>query len=156
MAGRGVRVGITVQDDGFGRALTELLRRTANLQPVFDEVGSYLLSSTQERFEAEAGPDGTAWPALAASTLSRPGRGSPARKLRDRGHLYASLNYRATRLSAEAGTNRAYARIHQKGGKAGRGRQVTIPARPYLGISEGDRREIGAILHGYLSAGVTR
>ena len=30
------------------------------------------------------------------------------------------------------GAARPYARIHQLGGKAGRGRKVTIPARPYL------------------------
>ena len=39
------------------------------------------------------------------------------------------------------GSNMEYARIHQKGGEAGRGRKVKIPARPYMGVPDDfDRR----------------
>lgn len=150
----GVRVSITVQDDGFREALTRLLERTANLKPVFDEIGSSMLATTEQRFESEIGPDGTAWAAHSTATLLR--RGSNAKKLRDKGHLYQSLNYASGRLKAEVGTNRVYARIHQLGGKAGRGRKVTIPARPYLGVSSEDRRLIGEILTEHLARAVQR
>jgi phage gpG-like protein len=34
-----------------------------------------------------------------------------------------------------------YARIHQKGGEAGRGKKSLIPARPYMGVPKDfDRR----------------
>lgn len=150
----GVKVAITVQDDGFREVLTRLIERTYNLQPAFEEIGSALLATTQQRFEAEAGPDGTAWPAHSAATAFK--RGSNAKKLRDRGHLYASLTYAASRLKSEVGTNRVYARIHQLGGKAGRGRKVTIPARPYLGVGDADRRMIGEILTDHLAMAVRR
>lgn len=148
----GVKVSITIEDDGFRDALTRLIARTHELRPVFEEIGSALLATTQQRFEAEAGPDGAAWPAHSAATVLRRGAGAP--KLRDRGHLYASLTYAASRFKAEVGTNRVYARIHQFGGKAGRGRKVTIPARPYLGVSDADRRMIGEILTDHLATAV--
>jgi len=150
----GVKVAITVQDDGFRDALMRLLAATANLKPVFDEIGSALLATTEQRFEAEAGPDGVPWAAHSAATLLR--RGSSARKLRDKGHLYQSLTYASGRLKAEVGTNRIYARIRQFGGKAGRGRKVTIPARPYLGISADDRTMIGEILTDHLALAVRK
>lgn len=38
-----------------------------------------------------------------------------------------------TRTRAIIGSNVIYARIHEFGGQAGRGRSVRIPARPYIG-----------------------
>jgi len=149
---QGVSVVVRVEDEGFREALTRLIQRSANLQPVFDEIGSALQTTTEERFEDEAGPDGAAWAAHSPVTLLK--RGASAKKLRHRNHLYQSLNYAAGRLQATVGTNRAYARIHQLGGKAGRNRKVTIPARPYLGISEEDRRMIGEILTDHLAEAV--
>ena len=55
-----------------------------------------------------------------------------------------SIIYRAASDSVTIGTtppSKDYAAIHQFGGKAGRGRKVTIPARPYLGINAEDREE---------------
>ena len=40
------------------------------------------------------------------------------------------------------GSNKEYARIHQEGGRAGRGRKVTIPQRRYLGAPDGWGREL--------------
>nr|DAY05571.1 MAG TPA: virion morphogenesis protein [Caudoviricetes sp.] len=44
--------------------------------------------------------------------------------------------------SAEVGTNEPYAAIHQFGGKAGRGRKVDIPARPFLVLTPQDEEDI--------------
>lgn len=43
---------------------------------------------------------------------------------------------------AEVGTNEPYAAIHQFGGKAGRGRKVDIPARPFLVLTPQDEDDI--------------
>nr|DAO43809.1 MAG TPA: virion morphogenesis protein [Caudoviricetes sp.]DAP54939.1 MAG TPA: virion morphogenesis protein [Caudoviricetes sp.] len=43
---------------------------------------------------------------------------------------------------AEVGTNEPYAAIHQFGGKAGRGRKVDIPARPFLILTPQDEDDI--------------
>lgn len=66
--------------------------------------------------------------------------------LQDTGRLKRSVNsgYElrgSGRLFVTGGTTPlAYAAIHQFGGKAGRGHAVTIPARPYVGLSR-DRTE---------------
>lgn len=43
---------------------------------------------------------------------------------------------------AGAGTNKVYGRIHQEGGKAGKGRRITIDPRPYFGLNEQDKEDI--------------
>lgn len=155
IAQRGPRMSIEVVDeDGLRQALNELAGRTQNMRSAFEEIGSSLLTRTQERFEDEAGPDGSPWPEHSFVTLRRRGPGAP--KLRDQGHLYASLSYSASQSSAAVGTNRRYARIHQSGGRAGRGGSAEIPARPYLGINDDDHREMGRILHDHLTRGLRR
>ena len=128
--------------------LQELLQRMGDLTPVMDEIGAYLRDSTDERFETGTGPDGQAWkPSIRA--LAEGGQ-----TLVDSSLLRKSITWRARRDSVEVGSNLDYAAIHQMGGKAGRNHAVTLPARPYLGISPDDEREIGAILDDYLSGAV--
>lgn len=62
IAQRGPQMSIEVVDeDGLRQALRGLADRTQNLQSAFEEIGSSLLTRTQERFENEAGPDGSPW-----------------------------------------------------------------------------------------------
>ncbi|MCX8018204.1 MAG: phage virion morphogenesis protein, partial [Rhodocyclaceae bacterium] len=55
------------------------------------------------------------------------------------GDLSESIASRFGRTFAEVGVSGRipYAAIHQFGGKAGRGRKVTIPARPFLPATSG-------------------
>lgn len=48
------------------------------------------------------------------------------------GLLAKSISRKVTNTSVMVGTNVKYARIHQLGGKAGRGHRANIPSRPYL------------------------
>lgn len=159
-------VQITAALDGAAGAAESLAKLDAagrSLRPALEEIGAALLLSTQQRFERQAGPDGAAWRPLAAATLERRAgkrarrkdgsltaaarrRISGAQILRDSGRLYQSLTYRAGEREVKVGSNVVYAAIHQLGGNAGRGRKVRLPARPYLGLDDGDRREIEAIL----------
>ena len=52
---------------------------------------------------------------------------------------------------AEVGTNEPYAAIHQLGGKAGRGRKVDIPARPFLVLTPQDEDDILEDVQAYFS-----
>jgi len=54
--------------------------------------------------------------------------------LQDTGTLRGSIRSFADNDSATIGSALEYAAIHQFGGKAGRGRKVTIPARPFLPV----------------------
>ena len=52
---------------------------------------------------------------------------------------------------AEVGTNEPYAAIHQFGGKAGRGRKVDIPVRPFLVLTPQDEDDILEDVQAYFS-----
>lgn len=137
-------VNLTVRSGGteaISRALHALERRGENLKPALSEIGAMLVTSTQTRFEAERDPGGRAWEPLRH-------RSGPI--LRLSGRLYKSLTYAVGTRQVEVGTNVPYARIHQLGGKAGRGLKVTIPARAYLGLDDADERGSLAIVNDYL------
>jgi phage virion morphogenesis protein len=124
-------------------------------------IGAVLESSTRVRFRSNLSPEGRPWkPSIRAAT-----RGGVT--LTDKGHLRDSITHDADETRAVVGTNLIYAAIHQVGGvirpKAGgyltfkipgvgwrKVRQVTIPARPYLGVSESDRTEISAQVERYI------
>jgi phage virion morphogenesis protein len=58
--------------------------------------------------------------------------------LQKSGQLASSISKRWERRSAVVGTNKVYGPIQQLGGKAGRGKKVTIPKRPYLKLTPED------------------
>jgi len=72
----------------------------------------------------------------------------------DTGRLMNSITYKAHSDKVEIGTNVVYGAIHQLGGKAGRGRKVDIPARPYLMVQDGDWTTIKEVSMRYLTKGV--
>ncbi|MDX3981404.1 phage virion morphogenesis protein, partial [Pasteurella multocida] len=58
--------------------------------------------------------------------------------LRQDGYLSDKTAYNYDDKGLEFGSAAKYARLHQFGGQAGRGRKVTIPQRKWLGISQND------------------
>ena len=127
----------------LGVATDELARRISTLGDVLKAEAQGIRLSVRERYDEEKSPDGTPWPSLAAATLRRK---KDARILIEGDVLRKSIvvrpSTRKTNLSLRMGSNLVYARIHQLGGKAGRGRKVAIPARPYLGFSDEDRETL--------------
>lgn len=106
-----------------------------------DEVGSYLISSIQQRFEDQITPSGRAF-IQSAAAASRGGK-----TLLDSGSLRDSYSYEVGSGGHEitVGSNLVYAGIHHAGGMTGRGHMTEIQANPVLGISRQDEREIGHI-----------
>lgn len=140
-------------DDGASPSLLNIAKRIQNLNPALDEIGASQVTEVQDRFEHEKGPDGKAWKPLSEVTLGQRRAPSP-RILRLTGNLYDSITHQVVSMQGvRVGTNRRYGRIHQLGGKAGRGKQVEIPARPYLGLSAEGEKEILAILSDHVGAG---
>lgn len=155
MAEQGISVSVAVDDSGFRHALERLRARAGHLQPAFADIAGRLLLATQQRFERQRGPDGSAWKPLSARTLAQRARKRQSGPiLRISGDLYRSYTQRADDDSAEVGSNWPYARIHQLGGKAGRGRKVFILARPVLGLDSADSRAIVRIIRQYLEDGI--
>lgn len=135
----GVRLRVDVDDEIVRRKLDEL-GAVRVPREVWDEIGQTLVSSTVLRFESGRGPDDMPW------TPSRRATAQGGQTLVDSARLRDSITHRADADEVEVGTNVVYGAIHQLGsaddGSAPRG----IPARPFLGIDDGDRREIQRIV----------
>jgi len=131
------------------------LNRLVKFDPaeMLDEIGQALVSSTTLRFKRSVDPAGMPWLELADATKTER-RGSTPKPLVDRGHLRDSITHRVSGDEVVVGTNMIYGAIHQFGGKAGRGKKVTIPARPYLGISRDDEAEINDIAQHYIDRAI--
>jgi len=143
-----VQIGVDLRNT-FGPELRRLMLKTGSITECLDDIGMSLETSTHRRFEDEQDPEGNAWKEHSDATIAKRGEGAPI--LRDEVDLYDSISHKVQGAKVFVGANRTYARIQQLGGEAGRiGARVTIPARPYLGISADDEREIGAIVQDHL------
>lgn len=124
---------------------------------ILSDFGAYLVDETSDRFETETAPDGTPW------QQSLRARDEGGQTLTDTGILAGSITYNSNAQRLEVGTATQYAAIHQFGGDivpknakalmfqiGGRFIQVqkvTMPARPFLGITDGDEAELVNIVH---------
>lgn len=156
-------------------AVQALLHRAgeklADPTPLLREIGAVVLQGSRECFDTMTGPDGKKWAPLSADTvINRVGgvgrvytkrmrfRKNAARAITAirilfmAGHLRNSLTFYASRTGVEIGTNMPYGGVHQNGGRAGRGRKVVIPARPYLGLSSATEGQIVGLTQSYLRA----
>lgn len=128
------------------------------LRPIFDfnadelmtAIGSLGDSQTRRRIEEEkTAPDGTPW---------KPNNEGTSILMESGQHLLASLAWTASSDQAEWGATWEYAHVHQDGavivpkdakalffsvgGRPITAKKVTIPARPFVGISSENEREI--------------
>jgi phage virion morphogenesis protein len=165
----GLSFSVTLETVALDRHLAALRRKLGNLTPVFDEIGGMLVTSTNKRFEDQAGPDGQAWTPLSATTLLLRAQGgirgkrtvfrkdggltaraqktiNAAKILILSGALQKSITHRAAAHQVQVGTDRVQAALMHFGGKAGRGKKVDIPARQILGLSDADRNSILVIV----------
>lgn len=165
----GIRLEITLDDRQARDALTRLAARSSNLTPVMKIIGETIRTSVLKNFEVGgrppwiptkplsvllsrkiAGKDVTSKRGQASLLKMQQGKAT----LIDSGRLRKEITVEAGSQEVAVGSNLKYARIHQLGGKAGRGRKVTIPARPYLAVQPEDHAEIGRLLVDYLRRAV--
>ena len=153
---------ITLRMDGEKKIISAFEKITApeSRAGLMDELASFGVSSTQQKFIDQRDPDGKSW------SPSRRAQEQGGKTLQNSNRLFQSLSSEATQAFAAWGSNVIYAGIHQLGGtiKAKNGKklvfkgyrgfvsvsQVEIPARPYLGISKDDESEIEHIVHDWM------
>lgn len=157
-----MRIEVRIDDARLMGTLRRMMVAASQPQTAMRAIAALGESSTRMRFRTQTGPDGTAW---------KKGRKTSGRTLTKDGHLSGSISSRATSSEAAWGVNRVYAAIHQFGGVirprtkkslrfrvAGGGfvtaKQVTMPARPFLGISDDDRADILHVLRKHYGAGL--
>lgn len=122
---------ITISLDALQGKLEKLSKALENKTPLLRRVANTLQNVTEESFDKQASPFGEKWKPNAPKTLQKK-RGNKI--LIQSGLLSQSFTQKVTGSSAQVGTNKEYAAIHQFGGKAGRGKKVSIPARPFMPI----------------------
>ena len=120
-----------------------------NQKKILEAVGSKLLTFTTEVFDSEGADGGGKWVALKDSTVKSREKKYAGRKiLYNEGDLKASLlkevsdTFAAVKVAGED-EYLGKARAHQFGtDKAGRKKNVVIPARPFLVLTERITKEI--------------
>ena len=122
--------------------LLKIAEKTQSLRPLMKNIAGIMSYSTEENFKNEGRPD--KWTDLAESTKKQREKKKkwPGQILQVEGKLAASINTFYDDDSVIIGSNLDYAAIHQLGGQAGRNKSVSIPARPYLKLTDSDYKEI--------------
>ncbi len=153
--------GCSLSWGGFDKALGNAVKHIGNTGALMASIGEALVSGVKTRFKKEEDPEGRKWKPSARASAEG------GKTLTKDAHLRDSIDYAATPTKVMVGSNLPYARIHQYGGtirpkKAKRlvfkgsgdktvfAKEVTIPARPYLGVSETDMEEVKGTMEDFL------
>ena len=140
-----VKNGVSLNWGGFDKALSKAAHKLGDTQALMESVGDALVSGTLKRFQNEEEPTGKKWP------KSKRAAKEGGQTLTDTALLRRSIEYAATTNKVMVGSNLPYARIHQLGGKTGKGHKVDMPARPYLGVSAEDMEEVRETMADFLA-----
>lgn len=110
--------------------LERLVNATQDCKPLMRSIANSMESAVLQNFDVGGRPK---WLPV------KHRKGTP---LVDTENLMNSITSYYDNNTAMVGTNEPYAAIHQFGGKAGRGRKVDIPARPFLVLTTRDEEDI--------------
>ncbi len=130
----GLTINVSIDDKEVKKTLELLRQRVGNLRPAMKAIGETVRTSVVKNFMSEGRPE--SW------KTSKRAQKQGGKTLTDTARLRNSITAKAYDDRVEIGTNVRYAAIHQFGGKAGRGRKVNIPARPFLMVQNEDWRVI--------------
>lgn len=151
-----------------------LFKRTQDLRPALLEIGEDIAKSTRRRFVTSTAPDGTPWAPNSQVTidrylgvfrgsykkdgsLSKKGearKGSKKPLIGESKDLATTITFQLDGTKAVMiGSNKPYAAMQQFGGTKARWPHLwgDIPARPFLGLSDDDRRNVLDTVTSYLA-----
>ena len=151
MAGDGVAY--QWDDRAFQQMLKETIGRVKNFKPVMEPFSDYMVTRTEDRFDKEQAPDGSAWQTLKLATRMEKQASGKIDKILQRNGLLRLVKPKATRDSAGVYSNKVYAAIHNRGGMAGRNRSARIPKREFLGFNDADIKEFQATVKDWIIMG---
>lgn len=132
-------------------ALNGLLQRGQDMRPALQDMGEYFIVSTKRRFATKTAPDGTRWKENADITVAL--KGHDDELIGESGRLANEIHYRADSRSLSWGSSLVYAGMQQLGGLKSAYPHLwgDIPARPFLGISSEDEKQLLEILQEHLA-----
>ena len=159
----GASIIIRVDDKEVRRDFARLQGLMKNTTPIMAAIGTGVVGSTQRRFTSQVAPDGSPWQTL--NPFYAAGKKN-SRILTESGRLRDSISSSPSRDEVAIGTNVIYAAVHQFGaeikpkngthlifsinGRTVGAKSVTIPARPFLGISADDEVMIAEVVFGFI------
>lgn len=157
----GVRINIP-DDSAVLSALSQLALSGSDKTALLDEIGINLVENARLRFIDQTDPDGNPWKQSARAAAQG------GETLRDTGRLMNSITHSVGSDFVEYGTNVAYAMPLHFGAEiravnapylkfkiAGRWanvKEVTLPARPFIGLSTEDEQLVVDIIETFLSS----
>lgn len=144
--------GVILQWNKLDKALLKMAKEVNQTTELMENIGVMLHRNTQKRFEKEEDPTGKKWKKSKRALLEG------GQTLNNSGNLKKNISYIVKKNTVHVGTNVVYARIHQFGGiikpkskkrltfKTSNNtfsstKEVTIPDRPFIGISKDDQDE---------------
>lgn len=133
---------IKIENKEVDNALLKLAEKSKNTRPLMKNIAGIFAYSTEENFSEEGRPE--KWAELSEITKKqrKKQRKWPGQILQVSGMLASSITTYYDNETAIIGSNLDYAAIHQLGGQAGKNKKVSIPARPYLYLSDDNFKEI--------------
>lgn len=154
---------ITVDDTELQKALTKAKTNLGNAKPLMAGIANLMLEAVEENFDKETDPNiGQKWQKLSPLTKEqRSKRRHDGKILQVSGALASSIASSYGDNHATVGTNKVYAPVHQFGAVIRPKRKralafggvmrssVTIPARPFLGISRQTQGEINDLIEAW-------
>ena len=157
-----MKIKIEVQDAELQQGLQALMEAGRDLTPVMADIGEHLHNSTRQRFSDQVSPKGEAWSPLSHVTKAKKKKNQD-KILTEEGRLRRLLSVQVGKDDLEVGSTRIYAGTHQFGARRGayganrRGAPIPwadIPARPFLGVSDGDKKTILEIIQKHLKKSI--
>ena len=133
------------------KALRQLADNVDNPVSALKGIGEVLVESTKERFVSKTNPDGTPWKDNSPVTINTPrgesnwikGENDPL--IGESGALEKEIHYNLVGSDElEVGNSMEYAAMQQFGGRKSEFGNLggDIPARPFLGVSDSDEKQI--------------
>ena len=147
---------IRVELSGEEQALLDRLENLSEVDAAaaMAAIGEALRTSTLERFDRGKTPEGRPW------KTSIRARQDGGKTLVDQGVLRSQIHVESSSKGAVIGSNLIYAATHQFGDRNrtirtrnGQVFHISIPARPFLGVTEEDMQEISHIMEGAVTGG---
>ena len=141
---------IKIDNKEVSERLLELAHKGENLRPLMKNIAGIFAYSTEENFANEGRPD--KWLDLSERTKKQRKKSGhwPGQILQVSGQLASSISTYYDDKSAIIGSNLDYAAIHQLGGQAGKSMSVSVPARPYLKLTEDNFEDIFVEINKYI------
>jgi phage virion morphogenesis protein len=144
------QISIAVDRKAIDDRLKKLLDKGSNLAPAMKSCAAIMLSSVQQNFREEGRPyKWRPWAPATVKQRKKEGKYPGTILQKSQAGLLQSIQAVSDSTSAAVGTNKLFPNsdksagaIHNFGGQAGRGLQVTIPKREFLMLQNEDEQDI--------------